>query len=591
MKDYLPLFNTNAEYEAYKNNSKKLLLPNVSYVQEDGVCYFNRVPIIYATYNATSENMLAINNTKYIKSLKIDGVYVTTNGGLTGSYYFETEGVHEIEIELTKYYIVNDKMFYECTSLTEITIPDSVTSIGEFAFRGCSSLTSINIPDGVTEIGYKLFENCSSLTSIDLGNSVTSIGESAFERCSSLTEITIPDSVTSIGHYAFRGCTSLTSVVIPEGVTSIGESAFYNCSKLTSITIPEGVTSIGYGAFSDCESLTSVTIPNSVTSISHEAFYQCYHLTEIIIPNSVTTIGDRVFYNCTSLRSVTVGNGVTYIGEYVFSDCTSLANVYCKATTPPYAGARNNKWKAFDDNAEGRRIHVPSESVEAYKTAQYWSDYADAIIDEEEPGNKIYYTSSDNNIVTPYATYAFGANIVSNTYENGLGVITFDSNVSLIATEAFYNCKKLTSITIPDSVTSIWQSAFDGCTSLVSVYLGNGVTSIGINAFYKCTSLTSITIPNSVTSIDRGAFYYCQSLTEITIPGGVTSIDSWAFNWCSKLTSVYCKATTPPTLSSSSMFDYNAEGRKIYVPMESVDAYKSAEYWSSYADVIEGYNF
>ena len=171
------------------------------------------------------------------------------------------------------------------TSVTSITIPNSVTSIGEYAFYGCTGLTSITIPNSVTSIGEYAFYGCTGLTSINIPNSVTSIVGYAFSGCTGLTSITIPNSVTSIGSSAFYGCTGLTSITIPNSVTSIGNGAFYGCTGLTSITIPNSVTSIGNGAFSGCTGLTSITIPNSVTSIGLNAFSGCTGLTSITMPD------------------------------------------------------------------------------------------------------------------------------------------------------------------------------------------------------------------------------------------------------------------------------------------------------------------
>ena len=325
--------------------------------------------------------------------------------------------------------LIKDNAFiaYAEASGTEYTIPDSVTTIGNWAFYFCSSLTSVTIPDSVTTIGDEAFVECHSLTSITIGDSVTTIGDYAFYGCTSLTSVTIPNSVTTIGWYAFYYCTSLTSVTIPDSVTTIGEGAFGWCSSLTSVTIPDSVTTIGDGAFVGCSSLTSVTIPDSVTTIGDEVFADCSNLAEfkgkfaanggrclikdnaiiayaeasgteytipdsvttigegvfdgcesltsVTIPDSVTTIGNCAFYDCGSLTSVTIPDSVTTIGNYAFAYCDDLTSVYCKAPTPPTLG-----FYVFDDNASGRKIYVPAESVEAYKAATNWSEYAADIV-------------------------------------------------------------------------------------------------------------------------------------------------------------------------------------------------------------------
>ena len=302
---------------------------------------------VFAEYTITQER-----NMDYII------LYTTTNGETSGPYNFDyltntyEDGVGMLAFDGSKVTSIGHRAFYNCDSLTSITIPDSVTSIGDYAFFYCSSLTSVTI-----------------------GNSVTSIGSYAFYGCSSLTSVNIPDSVTTIGDLAFYGCISLTSITIPDSVTSIGNSAFNGCTSLTSVTIPDSVTSIGYGAFYYCFSLTSVTIGNGVTSIGDKAFYTCDSLTSITIPDSVTSIGDKAFYDCDSLTSVTIGNGVTSIGDMAFCYCDSLKEVYCKPTTPPTGGSTMFKY-----SASGRKIYVPSNSVSAYKSANRWSSYASAIV-------------------------------------------------------------------------------------------------------------------------------------------------------------------------------------------------------------------
>ena len=217
--------------------------------------------------------------------------------------------------------------YFEDSKIKEIIIPDSITSIGKYAFKGCSSLTSVTIPDSVTSIGIAAFSNCESLTSITIPNGVISIGDGAFHYCISLTSITIPNGVTSIREDAFWNCSSLTSVKIPDSVTSIGDYTFCNCSNLTSVTIPDRVTSIGKSAFNGCSSLTSVTIGNSVTSIGYGAFSNCSSLPSVTIPDSVTSIEELAFYGWKSLKSVTIPDSVTSIGNSAFYECTSLTSV------------------------------------------------------------------------------------------------------------------------------------------------------------------------------------------------------------------------------------------------------------------------
>jgi len=214
-------------------------------------------------------------------------------------------------------------------------IPNSVTSIGSYAFEGCTVLTSVTIPNSVTSIGSSAFRRCTGLTSVTIPNSVTSIGGYAFGDCTGLKSVTIPNSVTSIGEYAFKGCTGLTEITIPNSVTSIGSNAFYGCTGLTEITIPNSVTSIGGGVFYGCTGLKSVTIPNSVTSIERSAFYGCTGLKSVTIPNSVTSIGGGVFYGCTGLTEITIPNSVTSIGEYAFKGCTGLKSVFYPHQTIP----------------------------------------------------------------------------------------------------------------------------------------------------------------------------------------------------------------------------------------------------------------
>ena len=402
--------------------------------------------------------------------------------------------------------------FYGCTSLTSVTIPGSVTSIGVYAFDSCASLISVTIPDGVTSIGDSAFDYCTSLTSVTIPGSVTSIGDSVFYHCTSLASVTIPDSVTSIGRYAFAYCKSLTSVAIPDGVTSIGEKAFSQCTSLTSVAIPDSVTSIGERAFYECTSLTSVTIPDSVTSIGDSVFYHCTSLTSVTIPDSVTSIGDYAFSGCTSLTSVTIPDSVTSIGEGTFEDCTSLTSV-----TIPDSETSIGDY-AFSYCTSLTSVTIP-DGVTSIGCAAF--RFCTSLISMTIP----------DSVTSIVDGFFLGC--------KSLTSVTIPNSVTSIGNGAFQLCTSLTSVTIPNSVTSIGESTFDNCTSLTSVTIPDSVTSIGDWAFGSCTSLTSVTIPDSVTSIGRYAFAYCTSLTSVAIPDSVTSIGEYAFDDCKSLTDVY----------------------------------------------------
>lgn len=244
---------------------------------------------------------------------------------------------------------IPDLMFFGQTSLSELTLPNNILSIGKLAFYDCSSLSNVDIPEGVTSIGDGAFRKCSNLAGILIPSSVKNIGRGAFEYCTklssanipngvetidyvfsvcrNLTSITIPNSVKSIDG-TFSSCESLTNIEIPSSVTNIGSSAFYGCTNLSNITIPNSVKTIGRMAFYGCDSLTNIEIPSSVTTIEMEAFLYCCNLISITIPNSVTIIEEGVFQYCSSLTNVVIPTSVTSIGINAFNGCKGLTNIF-----------------------------------------------------------------------------------------------------------------------------------------------------------------------------------------------------------------------------------------------------------------------
>jgi hypothetical protein len=242
---------------------------------------------------------------------------------------------------------IGDKVFYQ-QKIISVSIPDSITGIGESAFSGCAKLSEVIIPDGVTSIGNQTFYECSNLSSVNIPNSVINIGNQVFYGCGNLSSVTIPDSVYDDANYSIidgilyskeepefiilpKSLTIKGKVTIPNGVTRIESESFSGCTDLTGVTIPDSVTFIGQRAFSDCTKLASVNIPDSVTSIGEDTFRSCYILASVTIPNSVTFIGVNAFRNC-GIARVTIGNGVTRIAQLAFCECNNLTSVTIPAS-------------------------------------------------------------------------------------------------------------------------------------------------------------------------------------------------------------------------------------------------------------------
>lgn len=513
-------------------------------------------------------------------------------------------------IELSYENVHSDSTF-NYSSLSSATVGDCVTTMyGSFA--KCSNLNDVYIGSGVTRLyDYGspggVFGGCRNLKRINsnidgianIPSSVTIIGQLCFEQCESLTTINIPSGVTNIGVGAFAQCKSLTGITIPNSVTEIGAAAFKSCRSLSSATLSENITIIEDETFRYCEKLTGITIPNSVTSIGGDAFENCYNLSSVTIPNSVTEIGGGAFRKCTVLTSVTIGSSVTEIGSYAFSDCISLEGITVLPSIPPTLSGSG--LSHVFDNTNNCPIYVPCNTINTYKATAGWSMYADRIV---AIPNSCTFQGKFKATYTGGTTYS--AECDSSTeltsgvtkpsgYDHTLMTeAVIGDCIASIGERAFIYCNALTSIIISDSVTSIGQQAFQYCYGLTSVgvvgsgasvEIPSGVTSIGRYDFAHCYGLTSINIPSGVTTIGGSAFYSCSGLTSCTIGSGVTSIGSAAFAYCRGLTGITCLATTPPTLANTNAFT-NTNNCPIYVPATSVDVYKSADGWRTYADRI-----
>ena len=473
--------------------------------------------------------------------------------------------------------------FMGCTSLTAVTIPSGLTkagSLGSGAFSGCSALTTVQFGSGLTSIPEALFES-TGLRTITLPESVTSIGMWAFANCTKLEQVSFPASLTSIDGCAFENCTALTAVTLPKRLTELGNDVFENCSALKSVWIPKSLTNIngfGDGCFAGCTALTditfetgitkiadhqfdgspikSITIPGTVTTIGSSAFSDCANLTAIDLPTSVTQI-DAYAFSSTGLTAVTLPKHLRKLGLSAFSGCTALKSVFIPLSLQNTSNPFRNCKALTDVTFEDGRTELPDTLLEDSGIRQFtvpqtvtkigYSAFAGCTqltaitlpAGLRELGNEAFKGCTaltgvalpDSLTALGYGVFRDCSALTAAEFPAGIAPVSWSSGSSMLR-----NCTSLRSVKLPKTVSSLGDYFFAGCTALERIVLPDSVTEIGSNLFNGCTALTDVTLSTNLQAVPENTFYGCVSLQKLVAPYAVTKIGKTAFANCTSLT-------------------------------------------------------
>ena len=495
---------------------------------------------------------------------------------------------------------------FKGTCLVNVTIPDTVTVIGDSAFENCDNLKNVKISENLKKLGMMAFGNCDALTEIEIPKNITTVAYNEFYNpvrgpftgSNSLQTVVFEEGMTWLPGYILAGCSGFTTVKIPETVTEIGKGAFRDCSRLESITIPDTVTMIGDSAFENCDNLKNVKISENLKKLGMMAFGNCDALTEIEIPKNITTVAYNEFYNpvrgpftgSDSLQTVVFEEGMTWLPAYILSGCSGFTTVKIPETVTEIGGG------AFRDCSRLESITIPDtvtmigdsafENCDNLKNVKISENLkklgmmafgnCDALTEIEIPKNitTVAYNEFYNPVRGPFTgsdslqTVVFEegmtwlpAYILSGC--SGFTTVKIPETVTEIGGGAFSDCSRLESIEIPESVTEIGSHTFSN-TKLESIRVPDTVTDMGDHVFSGCTELKEVTLPNIRQNIVAGMFEGCTSLEKIVLPETVTAIRSDAFEGCTALKDItWSKA---PEIIESNAFRNCSALKEVTIP-------------------------
>ena len=465
--------------------------------------------------DAAFRNCVSLTKIKIPKALNSCGSNIFVGCNNLKTVEFE-KGTTKIPNWLFGGYVSNESNYY--VGLEKVDIPDTVTSIGNDAFRSCINLTTVTGMKNVTQIGDDAFYGCSKLENIVLPEALSKLGGFVFGDCSKLAIINLPKSLTTIGGDAFRNCVSLTKIKIPKALNSCGSNIFVGCNNLKTVEFEKGTTKIPnwlFGGYVSNESnyyvgLEKVDIPDTVTSIGNDAFRSCINLTTVTGMKNVTQIGDDAFYGCSKLENIVLPEALSKLGGFVFGDCSKLAIINLPKSLTTIGG------DAFRNCVSLTKIKIPKALNSCGSNIFVGCNNLKTV--EFEKGT------------TKIPNWLFGGYVSNESnYYVGLEKVDIPDTVTSIGNDAFRSCINLTTVTGMKNVTQIENDAFYGCSKLKNIELPLCLSNLGTNVFSYCTSLKSVTIPEGLTNIPSEMFMNCRSLTDIALPTTMKVIRSSAF--------------------------------------------------------------
>ena len=519
----------------------------------------------YGTSDSSSENGISLYRASNYAQIYGDGDgmfyddsvnFVIENGVLKKYNGWQT--FVEIPDTVTS---IGDEAFKNNTSMVSVSIPDSVKSIGDSAFYGCTSLLGVVIPDSVENTGRCAFQKCSKLASayLPVNEKLTVINTGTFYECMSLKEIIVPDNIVKIEFDAFYNCRNLKNIDLSKNLITVGYNVFGNCKSISKIEIPKSLknfdstwgsgTNTKYGVFGGCSNLKTVKFEEGSTIVCPALFMGCDGIEEIELPDTITKIGNSAFKSCKNLNKVIISESVTEIDNQAFAECSGLTDVEMQE------GINKICSRAFYKCGKITSINIP-DSVETIEfEAFYQCDKLENIKLSENLTIVGYGVFGDcisiGKIEIPRTLKGFNTSWGSSTNTSygvfggcsNLKTVKFEEGSTVVCAALFMGCDGIEKIELPNTITEIGDSSFRNCKNLVKITMNNGIDILEDFVFKGCSSLTTIDIPNTVKAIGSSSFQGCTSLTEVHLSDILKEIPASTFSGCKKLTTINFPST------------------------------------------------